>query len=66
MVQGREYLYLTLTYLVDREKREQDLLARMVVKRLPSFDLISDRAEEEEDTEDEKDVVTDNLGDIGR
>ena len=51
---------------MDREKREQDLLARMVVKRLPSFDLISDRAEEEEDTEDEKDVVTDNLGDIGR
>ena len=52
------------------QDRVQDLQNRMVVKRLPGFDLISDRAddeqENEEETQDESDIVTDNLGEIGR
>ena len=50
--------------------QEWGLLVRMVLKNLPRFDLISDRTDEEEDYEekikDEKDIVADNLGDIGR
>ena len=50
--------------------QEWGLLDRMVLKNLPRFDLISDRTDEEEDyeekTKDDKDVVADNLGDIGR
>ena len=54
----------------DQVDRDNEDLDKMVLKNILRFDLISDKTDEEvyyeEKTKEEKDVVTDNLGDIGR